>query len=385
VQRDLGRRAARRADDVAGSAVAEIPSTECASCGSPRGDLESVRLALFDGAELRRCIHCGSRRAERPVDSAAPRVPAPGLGELPRLLGGELIETWGAAGNAPEVEPALAEATEREVRRSLAAGWRFVGAAGASEYLDRIARKAASKLDGAPENCRILLFDDPSVRRLALPSGDLLFSIGAIRSIEDEAELVFVAGHELAHVASGAASRRLVALSLAELTRQRGRRDDRAWLNAAIDLIGLGYGEQNEHAADRVGLRAVLALGYDPESVVRYLGRLGKRVDSGDPRIGEMHLAHPLPVDRLRRLQKTWGAHVRDTGASRVNRDAFRRAVGRSLTEAALEPIRPFADDDGGAEAGRPFSWRDWRLIGTGVAILLLAAVFLLVGLLFGR
>jgi hypothetical protein len=48
-------------------------------------------------------------------------------------------------------------------------------------------------------------------------------------------------------------------------------------------------------------------------------------------------------------------------------------------------PIRPFPDEDGGGATDRPVPWKDWRVIGTGVAILLLAAIFLLVGLILGR
>jgi predicted Zn-dependent protease len=279
----------------------------------------------------------------------------------------------------------LAEASEMEIHRALAKSWRFVSGPRSSEYLDRLARSTARTLDGAAEGCRVLLVDDPAVLRLALPSGLLLLSVGALGVIEDEAELVFVLGHELAHVASGDAARRLVALGLVELTRGEGGHDEAGWLRAANDLLRLGHGPENEHEADLQGVRAVLALGYEPESVIRYLERMDRAVDKDDLRVAETTLAHPLPGDRLLRVRKSWGVHVRDPGASRVNRDAFRRAVGHSALVAELEAADPLGMQEPSGLSGRLVPWKDWRLVGTGVAILLLATLFLVLGLALAR
>jgi len=272
-----------------------------------------------------------------------------------------------------------------EIHRALAKSWRFVSGSRSSEYLDRLARSTARTLDSALEGCRMLLVDDPAVLRLALPSGRLLFSLGALGVIEDEAELVFVLGHELAHVASGDAARRLVALGLVELARGEGGHDEASWLRAANDLLRLGHGSENEHGADLQGVRAVLALGYDPESVIRYLDRMGRAVDEDDLRVAETTLAHPLPDERLLNVRKSWGLHVRDPGASSVNRDAFRRAVGYSALVAELETAAPLGAEDASEISGRLVPWKDWRLIGTGVAILLLATLFLVLGLMLAH
>jgi len=320
-------------------------------------------------------------------DGAEPFPTLPdGVAGLPRLDGDELVEPMaeGPMGG-PLPENGLAEASETEIRLALANSWRFIGGPRSAEYLDRLARSTARTLEGSPEGCRVLLVDEPAVRRLALPSGRLLFSVGALRAIEDEAELVFVLGHELAHVASGDAARRLVALGMVELTRGEGGRDDVAWLRAANDLIGLGYGPENEHRADLQGVRAVLASGYDPESVIRYLDRLGQAVEDGDLRVAETTLAHPLPADRLRRVRKSWGVHVRDAGASRVNRDVFRRAVGHTALVEELAGVAPFGVEEPVRAPDWWLGWRDWRLIGVGVAILVLAALFLVLGLMLAH
>ena len=358
----------------------------CPACGAPGPGSPPVEIALFGGAVFRRCTRCGSRRvAATPAAEPLPTL-LDGFSSLPRLDGEELVEPMaeGPMGG-PLPESGLAEASETEIRHALAGSWRFVAGPRSAEYLDRLARSTARTLEDCPEGCCVLLVDDPVVRRLALPSGRLLFSVGALRAIEDEAELVFVLGHELAHVASGDAARRLVALGMVELARGEGGGDSAAWLRTADDMLGLGYGLESEHRADLQGVRAVLALGYDPESVIRYLERLGRAVDDDDLRVAETTLAHPLPADRLRRVQKSWGVHVRDPGASRVNRDVFRRAVGHSALVAELQSAAPFAAE----EPVRPLDWRsgcrDWRLVGVGVAILVLAGLFLVLGLMLAR
>jgi len=359
----------------------------CPACGAPGPGSPAVTVDLFGGVALRRCTRCGSRRlAPTEDESRIPRTSDAAANGLPRLEGRELVEPMAEGpAVAPLPEPGLAEAGESETRHALAYSWRFVSGPRSSEYLDRLARSTARTIDGAPEDCHVHLHEGPDIQRLALPSGRLLFSVGALGAIEDEAELVFVLGHELAHVASGDAGRRLVALGLAELARGEGGQDETRWLLAAKDLLRLGHGAENEFRADLQGVRAVLALGYDPESVIRYLERVGRAVEEDDPRMAVTTLAHPLPADRLLRVRRSWGVHVRDAGASRVNRDAFRRAVGHSALVAELEPRSPFAETEPPGRAGRTLPWNDWRLIGTGVAILLLASLILSLGLMLAR
>lgn len=360
--------------------------TGCPACAAPGPGSPPVPIDLFGGAPLRRCTRCGSRRLAEDDPAQAPAALPDDVAGLPRLEGRELVEPMAEgplSGSLPE--PGLAEASESEVRRALADSWHFVSGPRSTEYLDRLVRSTARTIEGAPEDCHVSLFDEPAVRCLGLPSGQLLMSVAALGTIEDEAELVFVLGHELAHIASGDTARRLVALGLAELTQVEGGRDEVAWLRAVHDILGLGFGPENEHRADLQGVRAVLALGYDPESVIHYLERLGRAVDEDEQPVAEITLAHPLPTDRLHRVRKSWGVHLRDAGASRVNRDAYRRAVGHSALVSDLQAGAPFGETETDGASSRPRPWRDWRLVGTGVAILLLASLFLVLGLMLAR
>ncbi len=225
----------------------------------------------------------------------------------------------------------VAAAAENEVRAALASRWRFVTSSTAQPYLDRIARQISVCIAGAPVSPRVVLVDTSEHRTLALPSGTLLLSTGLLAFLEDEAELAFVLGHEIAHAASGEAAIRLVRLGFQATARESAASDGLCWSDAAVDLVRLGYGRRRESDADACALRAMLDLEYEPQSVGRYLQRLHGAIARGDDAVAETEVAHPTPCDRRRRIERTLSLRVGPTtDVPRVNREVFRRALTSS-------------------------------------------------------
>jgi predicted Zn-dependent protease len=146
-------------------------------------------------------------------------------------------------------------------------------------------------------------------------------------------------GHEIAHAASEDAAVRLVRLGFRAVSRRGSSPEKEAWAGAALDLVRLGYGRRRERDADLRALEAVLALGYDPRSVSRYLARLRTRIERGDPGTAELASAHPPAEDRRRRIEKALFGRVRDEAVLRVNREVFRRAAGREVLAAPMTPL----------------------------------------------
>ncbi len=191
-----------------------------------------------------------------------------------------------------------------------------------------MARQIAARVHGAPERPRVVLVEASEHRTLALPSGTLVVSTGLLAFLEDEAELAFVLGHEIAHAASGEAAVRLVRLGFQATARERGASDGLCWSDAALDLVRLGYGRRRERDADACALEAMLALEFEPQSACRYLRRLHEAIERGDDDAAETEVAHPTPVDRIRRIERILYARVADaTEVPRVNREVFRRAL----------------------------------------------------------
>jgi hypothetical protein len=314
----------------------------CPRCGEPWAAGALVTAPSFGGRALRRCRRCGTRVAD---GSPTPRIvftcEACGL----PFLADEILPhgeqrcapcTLGLV--LPELpDREVAAAAENEVRAALATRWRFVTSSAAQPYLDRIARQVAGRIAGAPASPRVVLVETPDHRTLALPSGMLIVSTGLLAALEDEAELAFVLGHEIAHAASGEAAVRLVRLGFQATARERSASDGLSWSDAAVDLVRLGYGRKREHDADAAALRAMLDLEYEPQSACRYLQRVHAAIARGDTAVTESEVAHPTPFDRIRRIERALGARVAATSdVPRVNREVFRRALAPAALAATL-------------------------------------------------
>lgn len=363
-----------------------LPSSEsgCPRCDEPFPADDAVSTSLFDSAPLGRCARCGTRfegqdQCRLIFTCAGCGLPFRSESLLPHS------EQWCTdcrGGDIPADLPGeeMAAATEREVRLALESKWRFLASPSTTVYLDRLVRQLARRIEGAPTRCRIVLFDDEAMWTLALPSGTILVSLGTIADLEDEAELVFIIGHELAHAASGDAAVRLVRLGFRAVSRGGAAHDPAAWAGAAVDLVKLGYGRRRERDADARSMEALLALGYDPGAALRYLRRLEGSMARRDAGIRELSLAHPPPHYRIRRLEKMLFGKVGSGGGRVLNREVFQRALGHP---AVAERLVPLADLGDPAESGRAGSgWlagRLWIALAALLAtILLLLASWLL-------
>ena len=313
----------------------------CPRCGDSFPPGPVVTAPSFGGRSLLRCGRCGTRVAAGPPGLRLV-VTCESCG-LPFLTDSLLPHTEQRcddcrAGRVPPDLPdqEISAAAENEVRAALSTKWRFVTAPSAQAYADRMARQVAGRIEGAPPKPRVVFIDAPEHRALALPSGSLLVSLGLLRFLQDEAELAFVLGHELAHAASGEVAVRLVRLGFNATARERGDSDGLVWSDAAVDLVRLGYGRKRERDADARALAAMIALEYDPSSAIRYLQRTADTIERRDPTVAELAVAHPVTSDRVRRIERTLYGRVAGTEAPRVNREVFRRAMGEKQLASQL-------------------------------------------------
>jgi len=331
---DVAEVATRRLHEAAGDAA-----EACPRCGEVWVAGPVVTAPSFGGRVLLRCSRCGTRVAAGPPSQrivvTCEDCGLPFLADALLPHGDHRCEECTSGRVPPELpDREISAAAENEVRAALSSRWRFVTSSIAQPYVDRIARQVADRIEGTPKDLRVIFIDAPEHRALALPSGTLLISTGLLASLRDEADLAFVLGHEIAHAASGEVAVRLVRLGFNATARERGDSDGLCWGDAAVDLVRLGYGRRRERDADARSLEAMLALDYDPQSAVRYLQRLHEAIGCGDPMVAEVGVAHPTPIDRIRRLERAIYGRVGGFDAPRVNREVFRRALApREFTE----------------------------------------------------
>jgi len=363
---------------------APVPSSPaCPGCGRGPDRLAPVVTSLFAGTPLRRCLHCGTRflciDADPVVIVTCDRCGLPHAAPSRRGGSGPRCADC-RSGQLPDsaADPRVARAAETEVRLAVGRRWRFVTAEGLGEYLNRIARSVAAALGASPGAVQVFVFDDRTLRSVTLPSGTVLLSVGLLSALEDEAELAFVLGHELAHVAGGDAARGLVRLGLHAVSRHRVTSGRQPWSWAAEDLIKLGHGRERESEADRRALEALLELRYDPHAALRCLERLDERVQRGDPGLRDLACSGPAPRERRAALASELQRQTEGPGQGKINREPFHRAAGREILAAALR-------SDGSFVAVTRSRDRRARLlrrvaIWTGLGIALLASLILAVG-----
>ncbi len=355
----------------------------CARCGDASVSAVENGPSCLERAPLARCRRCGTRRA---LTRAGARFlftcARCGLPFLASELLAHHDRRCGACDRGESVPdlPTEAEsaATEAEILASLSGRFRFADGGGLSAYVGRLAREIAERMGGVP-NCRVGFLDDDAVETLALPAGTILLSRGTLGVAEDEAQLVFLLAHEVAHAASGDAAVLLGRMGFRATAKRGEREDGRGWTDAASDLILLGYGRRRERDADARAVETMEALGYDPASAIRLLAKIDSLVRAGDPCLASYAIAHPPASDRIRRLEQALYGRT-TVAAGKVNREVFRRLAAAAVwTPTSAPPVRRRIAR-GATDRPEAASGRRWPLLLVAVVA---AAAVLAAGALF--
>ncbi len=165
-------------------------------------------------------------------------------------------------------------------------------------------------LDRPGIDYRVTVLDDPDqVNAFALPGGPTYVFTGLMLLAGDEAELAGVLAHELGHVVARHSAEQLAAnLGLQVVAAIALGEDPEQLAAAAADLTAGGvmarFSRDDEREADDLGLRYVIAAGYDPRGMVRMFQRL-QSVERGSPGpLGGLLATHPATAERIERLQR---------------------------------------------------------------------------------
>lgn len=160
------------------------------------------------------------------------------------------------------------------------------------------------------------VLDSPEINAFALPGGYVYVTRGILAELNSEAELAFVLGHEISHVAAKHGSQRIsqskgigVAMIAATLifgAEEVNQYDD--ILSQITNLAVLGYGRESENEADRLGAIYALNAGYDIQEGSKFLHTLLGE-EKKDPNFLEvLHRSHPPTKERI--------DHIRDLTAT---------------------------------------------------------------------
>ena len=153
--------------------------------------------------------------------------------------------------------------------------------------------------------------DDASVNAFALPGGFIYVTRGLMASINDEAELATVLGHEIGHVTYRHSVQQISKAQLAHsgsgigsiLSSDIARFGQLA--SAGLSILFLKYGRDAENQADQAGFRYSLKQNYDVREMTNVFQTLDRISEaSGGGKLPEWLSTHPNPGNRIEHIEK---------------------------------------------------------------------------------
>ena len=217
----------------------------------------------------------------------------------------------GSAALSPAMERRLGESVMREIRSRDPT---YVEDPEVSEYLAQMGARLSAVMSGARYDFEFFVIRDPSINAFALPGGFVGVHTGLVSAADTESELAAVLGHELSHVTQRHISRMVgqqdqmqipfLAAMAAALVLGMRRPDLAAGAMAATQGAAIsmqqGYSREFEREADRVGLEAMSAAGYDPRAMAMFFEKLQRasRVMDDGSMPGYLR-SHPVTTERI--------------------------------------------------------------------------------------
>ncbi|WP_445011456.1 M48 family metalloprotease [Vreelandella stevensii] len=236
-----------------------------------------------------------------------------------------------------------------------------------NDYLESLVARLAPHSQLGSLQTTTVMVDNRSLNAFAVPGGVVGINSGLFAFAEDEGAFISVIAHELGHLsqrhyARGSARAEqtqlpaMAAMLAGMLIAASGGGDagiaTAMGSQAALIQDQLSYSRRFEQEADRVGLQAMAAAGYDPEAMVRMFGAMQRmaRLQGGTP--PEFLLTHPVSDSRLsdaqaraaqlsvanRYTSDTLYDMMRARALLSIHRNSPQQAAARLEQEGAEEP-----------------------------------------------
>lgn len=184
----------------------------------------------------------------------------------------------------------------------------------------------------APEHCpdiRVHPVRVPQFNAMMAPNGMMMVWSGLLLRVENEAQLAAILGHEMGHYLERHQVEQLRAAEnhalLAQMVGMVGG------LGTVFGQIGLtaslfAFSREHESRADRMGVRLMVANGYDPHEAVKVWNNLLQeaRVTEGKDagKTGDIFDTHPATAERRDELLK-----LAEGYGGRTDEDRYRKAI----------------------------------------------------------
>ncbi|MFC2171368.1 M48 family metalloprotease [Acidobacteriota bacterium] len=176
------------------------------------------------------------------------------------------------------------------------------------QYVEGLTNRIAAASDRSELNYRVRIIEDDAVNAFALPGGYFYVMTGLLHASGNEAELVSVISHEIAHIAIGHAMRRYTKAQLFNLGLMVtggfipggvGGQLARSGVSVGTALAFLKFSRKDEIEADRAGLSYMVKAGYDPSASATFLQKLIDEREEEERRAKERGVKEKKPLPTI--------------------------------------------------------------------------------------
>ena len=152
-----------------------------------------------------------------------------------------------------------------------------------------------------------LLADPKTVNAFALPGGQVFITEALFSRLDTVGQLAGVLGHEIGHVIERHGNERMAKQSLFSTLAMAGGAvggdaQSAQMAQAALQMVQMKYGRDDELESDRWGVILTERAGYDPRAMIGLMKVLDEASPSGGP--PEMMSTHPKPANRVAYIEQ---------------------------------------------------------------------------------
>jgi predicted Zn-dependent protease len=188
------------------------------------------------------------------------------------------------------------------------------------QYITEIGQRLVGVSERPNLPYEFTLVRSPQVNAFATMGGFVYVTTGLLKSVDNEAQLAGVIGHEIGHITNRHVVRQLQQLAVAQgISTLLGT--DGSRLNAVVIELALRRPRSREHEleADRSGLNYLLRSGYDARGLLEFLAKL-----QGQGTPPTFLSTHPAPQTRIVALREQMPANSSGGG---TDPQAYRQRV----------------------------------------------------------
>src|SRR6267154_1262989 len=201
-------------------------------------------------------------------------------------------------------------------------------------YVTRLGQSLAKQTTRPNLPWQFHVVEDASVNAFALPGGPIFVTRGILGTLNSEAELAGVMGHECGHVAARHSATQMSKAQVAQIGLGLGSilsptvASVGQVAGAGLQVMFLKFSRDDESQADKLGLAYMANDGYDARQmlgVFKTLGRVSKLAGGG--KLPQWLETHPDPENRLSATEQRLKEIKHDFAGAKVGREEYLQLV----------------------------------------------------------